>query len=287
MYFSPKNCYRDLELWSGMFFPVLGSGFFPSRIKKHRIPDPDPHSNTVFRLLTFSRWTLVFSAVQLKSCISSHILEHIFATCHFSISFMPPFIFIGSSSLRGHILGPGRQRSEGDKRRGDVRRQESAAARRQDAVAQKRRRRHWHFLPHPHKHWRPREQVWAAGDGRGDVRAAADVGDGGANTGSAATTAAAAHAAGEQHPAARHHLCAAAGSDGRLQLQPHSAAAAARQQTKGGSWTGLRIRIHFIRIRIQHFRLNTDPDTDLDPDPIRIQGFNDQRLIKKYSWKKN
>jgi hypothetical protein len=58
-------------------------------------------------------------------------------------------------------------------------------------------------------------------------------------------------------------------------------------------FSGLRIRIHFIRIRIQHFRLNTDPDPDLiririqygsgsntepDPDPIRIQGFNDQRL---------
>jgi hypothetical protein len=24
-----------------------------------------------------------------------------------------------------------------------------------------------------------------------------------------------------------------------------------------------------------------------DPDPIRIQGFNDQKLKKKYSWKKN
>jgi hypothetical protein len=177
---------------------------------------------------------------------------------------MPPFIFIGSSSLGGHILGPGRQRSEGDKRLGDVRRQESAAARGQDAVAQKRRR-HWHCLPHPHEHRRPREQVWAAGDGRGDVCAAADVGDGGANVGPAtAATAAASYAAGEQHhPAARHHLCAAAGDDGRLQLQPHSAAPAAGQQTKGGSWTGLRIRIHFIRIRIQHFRLNTDPDPGL------------------------
>jgi hypothetical protein len=47
--------------------------------------------------------------------------------------------------------------------------------------------------------------------------------------------------------------------------------------------TGLRIRINFIRIRIQHFRLNTDPD----PDPIRIQGFNDQKLEKNYSWIKN
>jgi hypothetical protein len=24
-----------------------------------------------------------------------------------------------------------------------------------------------------------------------------------------------------------------------------------------------------------------------DPDPIRIQGFNDQKLKKNYSWKKN
>ncbi len=30
---------------------------------------------------------------------------------------------------------------------------------------------------------------------------------------------------------------------------------------------------------------NTDPDTD--PDPIRIQGFNDQKLKKNNSWKKN
>jgi hypothetical protein len=45
---------------------------------------------------------------------------------------------------------------------------------------------------------------------------------------------------------------------------------------------GLRIRIHFIRI--QNFRLNTDPDPD--PIRIRIQGFNDQKLEKKYSWKK-
>ncbi len=29
---------------------------------------------------------------------------------------------------------------------------------------------------------------------------------------------------------------------------------------------------------------NTDPDTDTDP--IRIQGFNDQKLKKKNSWKK-
>jgi hypothetical protein len=54
---------------------------------------------------------------------------------------------------------------------------------------------------------------------------------------------------------------------------------------------GFRIRIHFlrIRIRIQRIRMeaNTDPDTDPDPDPIRIQGFNDQKLKKNNSWKKN
>jgi hypothetical protein len=38
-----------------------------------------------------------------------------------------------------------------------------------------------------------------------------------------------------------------------------------------------------IRIRIQSLRLETN--TDPDPDPIRIQGFNDQKLIKNYSWK--
>jgi hypothetical protein len=37
-----------------------------------------------------------------------------------------------------------------------------------------------------------------------------------------------------------------------------------------------------IRIRIQRLRLETNPD----PDPIRIQGFNDQKLKKNYSWKK-
>ncbi len=49
---------------------------------------------------------------------------------------------------------------------------------------------------------------------------------------------------------------------------------------------GLRIRIHFIRIRIQlqHLRLNTDPDPD--PIQIRIQGFNDQKLKKKFQLKK-
>ncbi len=49
-----------------------------------------------------------------------------------------------------------------------------------------------------------------------------------------------------------------------------------------------RIRIHFLRIRIQRLRLetDTDPDTDPDPDPIRIQGFNDQKFKKNYSWKK-
>jgi hypothetical protein len=47
-------------------------------------------------------------------------------------------------------------------------------------------------------------------------------------------------------------------------------------------WQGCGIRSHLIRIRIriQYFGLNTDPD------PIRIQGFNDQKLKKKYSWKK-
>jgi hypothetical protein len=46
-----------------------------------------------------------------------------------------------------------------------------------------------------------------------------------------------------------------------------------------------------IRIRIQRLMLeaNTDPDPnpDLnpDPDPIRIQGFNNQKLKKNYSWK--
>jgi hypothetical protein len=198
------------DVYSGSLIRI-----FPSRIKKRRFP-------VLFNL----------------NHESSHILEAYFCYCHFSLVHAP-FIFIGSSSLCGHILGPGRQRSEGDKRLGDNRRQKSSAARGQDAVAQKRRRRHWHFLPHPHKHWRPREQVWAAGDGRGDDCTAADVGNGGANTRSAAaTTAAASHAAGEQHyTAARHHLGAAADGDGRLQLQPHSAApASGGQQTKGGLW---------------------------------------------------
>ncbi len=39
-------------------------------------------------------------------------------------------------------------------------------------------------------------------------------------------------------------------------------------------------RIHLIRIRIQRLRLDTNPD------PIRIQGFNEQKLKKKYSRKK-
>ncbi len=42
-----------------------------------------------------------------------------------------------------------------------------------------------------------------------------------------------------------------------------------------------RIRIHLIRIRIQHFRLNTDSD------PIRILGFDDQKVFKKWQHKKN
>ncbi len=46
---------------------------------------------------------------------------------------------------------------------------------------------------------------------------------------------------------------------------------------------GFRIRIHLIRIRIQRLRLETNPD----PDPIRMQGFNDQKLKKNYSWKKS
>ncbi len=41
-----------------------------------------------------------------------------------------------------------------------------------------------------------------------------------------------------------------------------------------------RIHLIWIRIRIQHM-LNPDPD----PDPIRIQGFDDQKLTKNYSWK--
>jgi hypothetical protein len=40
----------------------------------------------------------------------------------------------------------------------------------------------------------------------------------------------------------------------------------------------LRRQYQGIRIRIQHFRLNTDPD----PDPIRIQGFYDKKLGKKF-----
>ncbi len=43
-------------------------------------------------------------------------------------------------------------------------------------------------------------------------------------------------------------------------------------------WSVFRIR---KQIRIQHFRLN------IDPDPIRIQGFDEQKLEKIYSWKRN
>jgi hypothetical protein len=52
---------------------------------------------------------------------------------------------------------------------------------------------------------------------------------------------------------------------------------------------GLWIRIHFlrIRIRIQWIRMEANTDPDTDPDPIRIQGFNDQKLKKNNSWKKN
>jgi hypothetical protein len=42
-----------------------------------------------------------------------------------------------------------------------------------------------------------------------------------------------------------------------------------------------RIRIQFFRIRIQSLSL----ETNTDPDPIRIQGFNDQKFKKYYSWK--
>ncbi len=45
-----------------------------------------------------------------------------------------------------------------------------------------------------------------------------------------------------------------------------------------------RIRINFLRIRIRIQRLRLETNTD--PDPIRIQGFNDQKLKKNYSWKK-
>jgi hypothetical protein len=48
-----------------------------------------------------------------------------------------------------------------------------------------------------------------------------------------------------------------------------------------------RIRIIFFRIRIQRLRLETNSDPDTDPDPIRIQGFNDQKLKKNNSRKKN
>ncbi len=49
------------------------------------------------------------------------------------------------------------------------------------------------------------------------------------------------------------------------------------------SKTGLWIRIHFPRIwiRMQSLML----ETNTDPDPIRIQGFNDKKLKKNYSWK--
>jgi hypothetical protein len=38
-------------------------------------------------------------------------------------------------------------------------------------------------------------------------------------------------------------------------------------------------------IRIQWIRM--EANTDPDPDPIRIQGFNDEKLKKNNSWKKN
>jgi hypothetical protein len=43
------------------------------------------------------------------------------------------------------------------------------------------------------------------------------------------------------------------------------------------------IRIHFLRIRIRIQSLMLEANTD--PDPMRIQGFNDQKLKKNYSWK--
>ncbi len=49
--------------------------------------------------------------------------------------------------------------------------------------------------------------------------------------------------------------------------------------------SGFPIRIHFLRIRIQRIRM--EANTDPDPDPIRIQGFNDQKLKKNNSWRKN
>jgi hypothetical protein len=42
------------------------------------------------------------------------------------------------------------------------------------------------------------------------------------------------------------------------------------------------IRVADPHLFHQHFRLNTDTD----PDLIRIQGFNDQKFEKNYSWKK-
>ncbi len=52
-------------------------------------------------------------------------------------------------------------------------------------------------------------------------------------------------------------------------------------------WAGFRIRIHFLRIRIRIQRIRMEANTDPGPDPIRIQGFNDQKLKKNNSWKKN
>ncbi len=37
---------------------------------------------------------------------------------------------------------------------------------------------------------------------------------------------------------------------------------------------------------MQRLRLETNTDPDTDPDPIRIQGLNDQKLKKNFSWKK-
>jgi hypothetical protein len=56
---------------------------------------------------------------------------------------------------------------------------------------------------------------------------------------------------------------------------------------RGDMCTVFRIRIHFFRIRIRVQRLRLETNTDPDSDPIRIQGFNEQKLKKNYSWKKN
>jgi hypothetical protein len=49
------------------------------------------------------------------------------------------------------------------------------------------------------------------------------------------------------------------------------------------SFSVLWIRIHFLRIRIRIQSMMLETNTDPDPDPIRIQGFNDQKLLRNYS----